>query len=154
LTPHEPRLVKKLQAPLTELISTTSAISLLYECVQTCIIGGMLRGSSGDALARMCVSKLSAFIQNEDQNRACSFVHPILPNENLGLSVKYYALFAMQKIVPSHSHLIAEYQDMIMESINDEDTSIAMRALDLVSTMVTIIAFLFFFSSAAHEVSG
>jgi AP-3 complex subunit delta-1 len=57
--------------------------------------------------------------------------------------VKYYALFAMQKIVPSHPHLIAEYQDMIMESINDEDTSIAMRALDLVSTMVTIIAFFF-----------
>ncbi|KAG2737299.1 hypothetical protein P692DRAFT_2064486 [Suillus brevipes Sb2] len=32
LSPHEPRLVKKLQPPITDLISTTSTISLLYEC--------------------------------------------------------------------------------------------------------------------------
>lgn len=70
LSPHEPRLVKKLQPPITELISTTPAISLLYECVHTCIIGGMLEGSSGDSLAKMCVSKLAAFIQDADQNRA------------------------------------------------------------------------------------
>ena len=70
LSPHEPRLVKKLQPPITELISTTPAISLLYECVHTCIIGGMLQGSSGDSLAKMCVSKLAAFIQDADQNRA------------------------------------------------------------------------------------
>lgn len=70
LSPHEPRLVKKLQSPITELISTTAAISLLYECVHTCIIGGMLQGPSGDSLAKMCVSKLAAFIQDADQNRA------------------------------------------------------------------------------------
>jgi AP-3 complex subunit delta len=69
LAPHEPRLVKKLQTPITELISTTPAISLLYECVHTCIIGGMLQGSAGDSLARTCVSKLAAFVQDEDQNR-------------------------------------------------------------------------------------
>jgi hypothetical protein len=71
LSPYEPRLVKKLQPPITELISTTAAISLLYECVHTCIIGGMLQGTLGDSLARMCVSKLAAFIQDTDQNRAC-----------------------------------------------------------------------------------
>jgi len=42
LTPIEPRLVRKLLPPLTNLISTTPAISLLYECVRTCIVGGML----------------------------------------------------------------------------------------------------------------
>jgi AP-3 complex subunit delta-1 len=72
LSPHEPRLVKKLQSPITELISTTPAISLLYECVHTCIIGGMLEGPSGDSLAKICVSKLAAFIQDADQN--CEFV--------------------------------------------------------------------------------
>lgn len=72
LSPLEPRLVKKLQSPITELISTTPAISLLYECVHTCIIGGMLQGPSGDSLAKMCVSKLAAFIQDADQN--CAFV--------------------------------------------------------------------------------
>lgn len=69
MAPHEPRLVKKLQPPITDLISTTPAISLLYECVHTCIIGGMLQGSSGSQLAQLCVSKLATFIQDEDQNR-------------------------------------------------------------------------------------
>ena len=68
LSPYEPRLVKKLQPPITELISTTPAISLLYECVHTCIIGGMLEGASGYGLAQTCVSKLAAFIQDADQN--------------------------------------------------------------------------------------
>ncbi|KAJ7040260.1 armadillo-type protein [Mycena alexandri] len=115
LSPYEPRLVRKLQPPITELISTTPAISLLYECVHTCIIGGMLQGSSGDSLAKMCVSKLAAFIQDADQN------------------LKYIALLALVKIVPSHPHLVAEYQDTILASVNDQDISIRMRALDLVS---------------------
>ncbi|KAE9401969.1 Ap3d1 protein [Gymnopus androsaceus JB14] len=118
LTPYEPRLVKKLQPPITDLISTTPAISLLYECVHTCIIGGMLQGSSGDSLARTCVSKLAGFIQDSDQN------------------LKYIALLAMVKIVPSHPHLVAQYQDTILASVSDQDISIRMRALDLVSAMV------------------
>ncbi|KAF5323446.1 hypothetical protein D9611_005565 [Ephemerocybe angulata] len=118
LCPHEPRLVKKLQPPITELISTTPAISLLYECVHTCIIGGMLEGPGGNALAKTCVSKLAAFIQDPDQN------------------LKYIALLAMTKIVPSHPYLIAEYQDVILQSVSDQDISIRMRALDLVSAMV------------------
>ncbi|KAF8913207.1 Adaptor protein complex AP-3 delta subunit [Gymnopilus junonius] len=117
LSPHEPRLVKKLQPPITELISTTPAISLLYECVHTCIIGGMLQGPSGDSLAKICVSKLAAFIQDADQN------------------LKYIALLAMAKIVPTHPHLIAEYQDTILLSVDDQDISIRMRALDLLSAM-------------------
>ena len=60
--------MKKLQSPITELISTTPAISLLYECVHTCIIGGMLRGLAGDSLAKLCVSKLASFLQDSDQN--------------------------------------------------------------------------------------
>ncbi|KIP11664.1 hypothetical protein PHLGIDRAFT_82909, partial [Phlebiopsis gigantea 11061_1 CR5-6] len=118
LTPHEPRLVKKLLPPITDIISTTPAISLLYECVHTCIIGGMLQGLAGNALARTCVTKLANFLQDDDQN------------------LKYIALMAMVKIVPTHPHLIAEYQGMIMGSINDQDISIRMRALDLVSAMV------------------
>ncbi|KZT27607.1 Adaptor protein complex AP-3 delta subunit [Neolentinus lepideus HHB14362 ss-1] len=118
LSPFEPRLVKKLQPPITELISTTPAISLLYECVHTCIIGGMLQGPSGNSLARLCVSKLATFLQDVDQN------------------LKYIALLALTKIVPTHPHLVAEYQDVILGSVADQDISIRMRALDLVSAMV------------------
>src|SRR5260370_5400892 len=82
LSPHEPRLVKKLQPPIKELISTTSAISLLYECVHTCIVGGMLRHTSGDSLAELCVTKLAAFLQDSDQNckRNLAQSFPILKN--------------------------------------------------------------------------
>ncbi|KAG9009375.1 AP-3 complex subunit delta [Tulasnella sp. 427] len=118
LTPHEFRLVRKLQPPLTDLISTTPAISLLYECVRTCIIGGMFQGSSGSSLARTCVQKLAAFLENPDQN------------------LKYIALLALVKIAPSHPHLVAEHQRLILASISDNDMSIRLRALDLLSVMV------------------
>ena len=41
LTPLEPRLGKKLIEPLTNLINSTSAMSLLYECINT-VLAGML----------------------------------------------------------------------------------------------------------------
>ncbi|KAF7792545.1 hypothetical protein EIP86_003586 [Pleurotus ostreatoroseus] len=50
-------------------------------------------------------------------------------------NLKYIALLALVKIVPTHPYLVAEYQDMIMSSINDQDISIRMRALDLISAM-------------------
>ncbi len=52
------------------------------------------------------------------------------------MPVKYIALLAMTKIVPSHPHLVAEYQETILASVNDPDISIRMRALDLVTAMV------------------
>lgn len=50
--------------------------------------------------------------------------------------VKYIALLALVKIVPTHPHLVAEYQEVILASVDDQDMSIRMRALDLVSAMV------------------
>lgn len=42
----------------------------------------------------------------------------------------------MAKIVPTHPYLVADYQDTILSSVNDQDISIRMRALELVSAMV------------------
>lgn len=56
------------------------------------------------------------------------------------VSVKYIALLAMAKIIPTHPHLITEYQDIILSSINDPDVSIRVRALDLLSAMVRTTA--------------
>lgn len=53
--------------------------------------------------------------------------------------MKYIALLALVKIVPSHPHLVAEYQDMILASVDDQDISIRMRALDLISAMVKFL---------------
>ena len=46
----------------------------------------------------------------------------------------------MAKIVPTHPHLITEYQDTILSSINDQDISIRMRALGLLSAMVNLVS--------------
>jgi AP-3 complex subunit delta-1 len=56
--------------------------------------------------------------------------------------VKYIALLALVKIVPTHPHLVAEYQDVILASVDDQDMSIRMRALDLVSAMVILHIYL------------
>lgn len=55
------------------------------------------------------------------------------------VQVKYIALQALAKIAPTHPHLVADYQDTIMSSVNDQDISIRMRALELVSAMVSTL---------------
>lgn len=96
----------------------------------------MLQGSSGYPLARTCVAKLAGFIEDQDQNRKLINLYNSRIRLDNRIAVKYIALLAMVKIVPSHPHLIAEYQGTILASIQDEDISIRMRALDLVSAMV------------------
>jgi AP-3 complex subunit delta-1 len=43
----------------------------------------------------------------------------------------------MVKIVPTHPYLVAEHQNTILSSVDDEDISIRMRALDLLSALVS-----------------
>ncbi|CEP17621.1 hypothetical protein [Parasitella parasitica] len=120
LTPLEPRLIKKLLPPLTSLIQTTPAMSLLYECIYTVITGGFLEaaGDAGHALAATCTNKLRKFLEDPDQN------------------LKYVGLLAMSKLLVTHPRLVAEHKDLILECIDDEDISIRLRALDLVVGMV------------------
>lgn len=124
LTPLEPRLVRKLLPPLTEIIRTTPAMSLLYECISGIIQGGIL-GSGEDAdgreeIASLCVSKLRGMIMIDGD-----------PN------LKYVALLAFNKIVITHPWLVAQQEDVILECIDSADISIRIKALDLVQGMVS-----------------
>ncbi|KAF4310309.1 Clathrin/coatomer adaptor adaptin-like protein [Botryosphaeria dothidea] len=123
LTPLEPRLIKKLLPPLTSIIKTTPAMSLLYECINGIIQGGILEGAEGttegNEIARLCVGKLRGMLVVEGD-----------PN------LKYVALLALDKIVRSHPHLVALHQDVILECIDDLDISIRSQALGLVIGMV------------------
>ena len=124
LTPLEPRLIKKLLPPLTTLIRTTPAMSLLYECINGVIQGGVLDGTDGaregEEIALLCVQKLRGMIVIEGD-----------PN------LKYVALLAFTRILPSHPHLVSTQQDVIMACIDDQDISIRMQALELGAGMVT-----------------
>ncbi|KAI9772247.1 MAG: AP-3 complex subunit delta [Geoglossum simile] len=123
LTPLEPRLVRKLLPPLMSIIQTTPAMSLLYECINGIIQGGILDSiggtSEGEETASLCVGKLRGMIVVEGD-----------PN------LKYVALLAFHKIVASHPHLVALQQDVILDCIDDADITIRLRALDLVVGMV------------------
>ncbi|KAF8472006.1 adaptin N terminal region-domain-containing protein [Kalaharituber pfeilii] len=122
LTPLEPRLTKKLVPPITNLIRTTSAMSLLYECINGLISGGLLASmgdtEEGEELASVCVTKLRGFLVEGDSN------------------LKYVGLLAFTKIVATHAHLVALHQDVILDCIDDPDISIRLRALELVVGMV------------------
>ncbi|KAL3957895.1 hypothetical protein ACCO45_008473 [Purpureocillium lilacinum] len=124
LTPLEPRLVRKLLPPLTNIMSTTAAMSLLYECINGIIQGGILGNeddaSGADEVATLCVNKLRGMIMiNGDPN------------------LKYVALLAFNKIVVTHPYLVAQQEDVILECIDSPDITIRIQALDLVKGMVT-----------------
>ena len=125
LTPLEPRLVKKLVRPLTNLILSTTAMSLLYECINGIIQGGILDsgdgGLEGDEVASLCINKLRGMIVLEGD-----------PN------LKYVALLAFNKIVTSHPQLVSRQEDVILGCLDDPDISIRTQALELVSGMVSI----------------
>uniref|UniRef100_A0A8C8MHH7 AP-3 complex subunit delta-1 n=1 Tax=Oncorhynchus tshawytscha TaxID=74940 RepID=A0A8C8MHH7_ONCTS len=112
LTPLEPRLGKKLIEPLTNLIHSTSAMSLLYECVNTVIL---------------CVQKLRILIEDSDQN--CE------PSVNA--CMKYLGLLAMSKILKTHPKSVQSHKDLILQCLDDKDESIRLRALDLLYGMVS-----------------
>lgn len=123
LTPFEPRLGKKLIEPLTNLINSTSAMSLLYECINT-VIAVLISISSEapgnhTASIQLCVQKLSALIEDSDQN------------------LKYLGLLAMGKILQTHPKAVQVHKDLIMACLDDKDESIRLRALDLLYGMVS-----------------
>ncbi|EDV21570.1 uncharacterized protein TRIADDRAFT_29995, partial [Trichoplax adhaerens] len=121
LTPLEPRLGKKLIEPLTNLIHSTSAMSLLYECINT-VIAVLLAFTSmpnHSSSVQLCVSKLRLLIEDADQN------------------LKYLGLLAMSKILKAHPKAVQAHKDMILRCLDDKDESIKLRALDLLSGMIS-----------------
>ncbi|KAL6061399.1 AP-3 complex subunit delta-1 [Balamuthia mandrillaris] len=115
LTPLERRLAKKLVAPLTNIINTTTAMSLLYESIQTCIIGL----SDRIPVMRLCIQKLRVLVEDPDQN------------------LKYLGLLALHKIMKVHPKAVAEHRDLAIKCLDDPDVSIRMRALELLTGMIT-----------------
>lgn len=124
LTPLEPRLVRKLLPPLTDLIRTTPAMSLLYECINGIIQGGILGSdddvSGSEEIASLCVTKLRGMVMVDGD-----------PN------LKYVALLAFNKIVVTHPFMVAQQEDVIMECIDNPDITIRVQALNLVQGMVS-----------------
>ncbi|PRP80441.1 delta adaptin [Planoprotostelium fungivorum] len=115
LLPLEPRLAKRLVAPLTNIINTTHAKSLLFECIQTCTIGL----SDHLPTVKLCIVKLRSFVEDPDQN------------------LKYLGLLALNNIMKVHPKAVAEHRDLVLRCLEDADMTIRLRALDLLEGMVS-----------------
>ncbi|KAI8121241.1 AP-3 complex subunit delta [Lucilia cuprina] len=100
----------------------TSAMSLLYECINT-VIAVLISISSGmpnhSASIQLCVQKLRILIEDSDQN------------------LKYLGLLAMSKILKTHPKSVQAHKDLILACLDDKDESIRLRALDLLYGMVS-----------------
>jgi len=115
LLPAEPRLAKKLQDPLTHIIANTPAKSLLYECINTATNCDNVPKS----MVRLCLDKLRTFVEDPDQN------------------LKYLGLLGLNKIMKTNMKAVSQHRDLILQCLEDPDITIRMRALDLITSMVT-----------------
>ena len=72
MTPLEPRLIKKLQGPLCQVISTTSAMSLLLEAIRALVLGGMVKplgqDEEADKVMQLIATKLKGLLEHPDPN--------------------------------------------------------------------------------------
>jgi AP-3 complex subunit delta-1 len=115
LCPLEPRLAKKLTEPLTNIISTTPAKSLLYECISTATSGI----TENKPLMELCTEKLRGFVAEPDPN------------------LKFLGLVGLCNVIKHHPRLIAPHKDVILECLDDEDVTIRMRVLELLAGMAS-----------------
>eukprot|EP01084_Bolivina_argentea_P017444 32578_1 len=114
LIPAEPRLGRKLQEPLTHIITNTPAKSLLYECINTVTTQSTMQRS----MIRLCLDKLRGFVEDQDQN------------------LKYLGLLGLNKIMNKNKKAVSQHKDLILQCLDDSDITIRMRALDLITSMV------------------
>ena len=122
LVSEEPRLARKLLEPLVTIIQNTGAKSLQYECIFTCALAlpYTKREDGSDAknvpsVVKTCSDHLRSFIEHEDQN------------------LKYLGLVGLSELLKSHPKSVIEHRDLILKCLNDEDVTIRLRSLELLT---------------------
>lgn len=126
LVSEEPRLARKLLDPLVTIIQNTGAKSLQYECIQT-ITESLLhtkREDGSDAknvpeIVKLCSNYLRGFIEEPDQN------------------LKYLGLVGLVSLLKSHPRHVVEHRELILKCLNDDDNTIRVRALELLTGIVS-----------------
>ncbi|KAF7134078.1 hypothetical protein CNMCM5793_005707 [Aspergillus hiratsukae] len=125
LTPLEPRLIRKLTGPLMNIIETTTAMSLLYECINGVIQGGILDGDEAleerDQVASLCVGKLRGMIvANSDPNLSvhCDVIMDCL--EDADISIRIQALELAARMVTSDT--LQSVIDRLLKQLQDATT--------------------------------
>ena len=71
------------------------------------------------AVVRLCTDRLREFVRDPDQN------------------LKYLGLVGLVGLMKSHPRVVAEHRELVLACLLDEDVTIRLRALELVSGMIT-----------------
>jgi AP-3 complex subunit delta-1 len=119
LTPLEPRLGKKLLAPLKNIIKNNNSMSVVYEAVYAIIAGDMLLQDEDDNVAILCVQKLQLFIKQSDPN------------------LKFLGLLCFGKLIKTRPEIVKENRIRILKCLDNGDISIRINALDLTTALVS-----------------
>jgi len=126
LVQEEPRLARKLLEPLANIVQNTPAKSLMYECISTLTYAlQYTKKADGTdaknvpAVVRLCTDRLREFVRDPDQN------------------LKYLGLTGLVSLMKSHPRVVAEHRELVLQCLTDEDVTIRLRALELISGMVT-----------------
>ncbi|KAG5485738.1 hypothetical protein LSCM1_07149 [Leishmania martiniquensis] len=115
--PLEPRLGKKLVEPITNLINTTGAKSVQYECLLA-VANGMSQVSS---LKKLAIEKIRGFVEDADPN------------------LKFLGLEALSLLVTTSENrkLLADQREVVLRCLDDPDSTIRLKALHLLRDLTT-----------------
>lgn len=115
--PLEPRLGKKLVEPISNLINTTSAKSVQYECLLA-VANGMSRVSS---LTALTTDKVRTFVEDSDPN------------------LKFLGLEALSLLAASADNrkLLADQREVVLRCLDDLDSTIRLKALRVLQDLTT-----------------
>jgi AP-3 complex subunit delta len=128
LVPEEPRLARKLLEPLSKIVESTHAKSLLYEavyamtlCLPYCRKADGSMPAIVPRVVQLCGSTLKDFCADKDQN------------------LKYLGLVGFATLRISHPKCLAESdaRPLILACLSDDDVTIRTRALDLLPGMAS-----------------
>lgn len=120
----EPRMKKKILPSIVDLMSKTEATSLVYECINCIINGGMLSSESSKdrAIVKLCIEKLMRFFETGDSN------------------LKFVGLLALIKIVksfPDFIHKVDGVSTVIKHCLTNKDLIIKLKALEICQYLLT-----------------
>lgn len=113
----EPRIKKKLQPAVIDLMTNTKASSLIYECIN-CILSGNMLTREDKRVSEIMVTKLLGFVTTNDQN------------------LKYVSILAFIKIINIQPELIRKHELKVLEWLKDEDLTIRSKSLQLVDNLI------------------
>ena len=129
LVPEEPRLARKLLEPLSNIVKSTHAKSLLYEavfaitlCLQYVKKANGTQPSNIPEVVELCVETLRGFISDPDQN------------------LKYLGLVGFGSLLQSQPNVLhsqSECRGLILKCLSDDDITIRTRALSLLQFVTT-----------------